>query len=213
MRTVSFSPQSCVIKSLKGSTKLRHLDLVESFYAHPPQLEDVSVDCPATLERLTLIGLAQLKMLSVWCPHQLGYMEKLKRLTVGVLGRDKSPFHIPWAMPPNMETLSVIITERTWKTKEDDSEGLVRFVEEHAKARQMGNLQLLEVLVVGDFVDNTISVDDWCVRGSIYASILETACYEYSIPLNINCINCTFLSCQRSSLSTITDIPIFLSSD
>ena len=125
VRAFSFSSRSDVIKSLTSSPNLRHLDLVDAFYLHPSQ---AIYDCPATLERLTLIGSSQLEMLSIWSSYQFKKLERLKRLTVGVLGHESSPFFDMWMLPPNLETLTVMVCECVWKMDEFDTQGLARFV-------------------------------------------------------------------------------------
>lgn len=197
MRAFTFSKRSDVIESLKDSPKLRHLDLIESFYIHHSQ---AAFKCPTTLERLTLIGPPQLEMLKTWCSDQFAGMPKLTRLTIGVFARNVTSFQVRWRLPPNLETLSVMINEHTWRMSKNDSIGLSRFITEHAQAGLIDSLQLLEVFVVRDYTGDVRSVDGQWVKDSHYAMALGKLCCQHSILLNIDYIKCTFLSHLRSSL-------------
>ena len=191
VRAFSFSSRSDVIKSLTSSPNLRHLDLVDAFYLHPSQ---AIYDCPATLERLTLIGSSQLEMLSIWSSYQFKKLERLKRLTVGVLGHESSPFFDMWMLPPNLETLTVMVCECVWEMDEFDTQGLARFVGDQAKADNLGQVQLLEVFVVGNRREKSTDTNHEWVKDNLSAITLREPCAEYSIPLEINYVTCAFLS-------------------
>lgn len=190
IRAYSFSSRSDVMKSLKGSPKLRHLDFIDTFFfLH----SDDHIQCPPTLERLTLIGSAELEMLNLWGQCEFQTLTSLKHLTIGVLGHDDDTLAGSWTVPPNLETLSVLICECAWRTEDIEKKYLVRFVKKNAKTKKMNTFRMLEVFVVGNRGDDGGNVKDRCQENDNHSASLREICDKYSIPLKINYVNGMFL--------------------
>ncbi|KAK7682587.1 hypothetical protein QCA50_014387 [Cerrena zonata] len=186
VRAYSFFSRSDVMKSLKGSPKLCHLDFIDTFFF---LLSDDHIHCPTTLERLTLIGSAELDMLNVWSQCEFQTLTSLRQLTIGVLGHDDDTLAGSWTIPPNLETLSVLICECAWKTEDIEKKYLVRFVKKNARMKKMDTFRLLEVFVVGNRGDDGGDVKDRCQENDSHSASLRETCAKYSIPLKINYIN------------------------
>ncbi|CAL1717458.1 unnamed protein product [Somion occarium] len=184
IRSFCFESRPDVIRALQNAPNLRQLDLVHNFFF---VTSDDFLPCPSSLDRLTLIGTAELEILQFWSHLQVEALSSVRELTIGII--DDGDEFLAWTVPPQLESLTVLVYDWAWLAYTDHLGSLLPLVKKNRESSSSEPFKKVKIyIVVGGGKAEGKQFITKCAEAAVHSRTLHTLCKSLDIGMEVNYI-------------------------